>query len=190
MKTYAALLACVVGIVSATAWADTIRLKNGSVIAVEGWRDVGDAVEFAFGGGIIRIGKGEIERIDGRPTAGDLPMYSAPATPAAAGTDRGAMAKQMTDFLKQGEGLLAQTVLTAAEKAAAFRRLGEAWKGLSVPEALRDLHAKGQQALQMLAEAYAAEGEGTAPDVKERIEKAKGEMQAAQEEAKKAGEQG
>ena len=190
MKTYAALLACVVGIaLSATARADTIRLKNGSNIEVEGWRDVGDAVEFAFGGGIIRIGKSEIDKIEGRPTAGDLPMYSAPPS-AAAGTDRAATAKQMTDLLKQGEGLLTQTVLTAAEKAAAFRRLGDAWKGLSVPDALRDVHAKGQQALQMLAEAYAAEGEGTAPDVKERIEKAKGEMQAAQEDVKRAGEQG
>ena len=116
-------------------------------------------------------------------------MYSAPPS-AAAGTDRAATAKQMTDLLKQGEGLLTQTVLAAAEKAAAFRRLGDAWKGLSVPDALRDVHAKGQQALQMLAEAYAAEGDGTAPDVKERIEKAKGEMQAAQEDVKRAGEQG
>jgi len=186
----------VVGLVAAGVWgvadvaiADTIRLKNGSTIEVEGWRDLGDVVEFAFGGGIVRIRRGEIEKIDGRATEGDLPMYSAPATPAAA-ADRATLVKQMADLLKQGEGLVAQTVLTAAEKAAAFRRLGEAWKGLQVPDALRDAHARAQQALQMLAEAYTAEGEGTAPDAKERVEKAKGEMQAAQDEVKKAGEAG
>jgi hypothetical protein len=173
------------------AGADTVRLKNGSALQVDGWRDVGDAIEFAFGGGIVRIGKDEIERVEGRPTAGDLLMYSAPPEAgAAAGGDRGAAVKQMAELLKQGEGLAGQTVLTAAEKASALRRLGETWKGLRVPEALRELHAQGQQALQLLAEAYAAEGGGASPDARERVEKAKSEMQAAQDEVRKAGEAG
>jgi len=117
-------------------------------------------------------------------------MYSAPAAPAPAGLDRSAALKQMADLLRQGEGLTAQTVLTATEKAGAFRRLGEAWQGLAVPDALRDVHAKGQQALQSVAEAYLAEGQGTAPDAKERVDRAKTEMQAAQDEVKKVGEQG
>jgi hypothetical protein len=171
------------------AGADTIRLKNGSTLQVEGWRDVGEAIEFAFGGGIVRIRKDEIERVEGRPTTGDLLMYSAPPSAGAApGGDRTALVKQMADLLKQGEGLAAQTVLAAAEKASALRRLEEVWKALQVPDALREVHVRGQQALQLLAEAYAADSAGTSPDTRERVEKAKAEMQAAQDEVRRAGE--
>ena len=170
--------------------ADVVRLKSGNAIEVDAWQDAGDAIEFSAGGGIVRIPKSEVERVEGRPTRGDLPMYSAPAAPAPVGLDRSAVLKQMADLLRQGEGLTAQTVLTPAEKATALRRLAEAWQGLAVPDALREVHAKGQQALQSAADAYLAEGEGTAPDAKERVDRAKTEMQAAQDEVKKIGEQG
>jgi hypothetical protein len=171
------------------ATADVIRLKNGSVIEVEGWRDAGDAIEFSAGGGIIRILKSEVDRVEGPATRGDLPMYSAPAAPAPAAPDRAAALKQMTDLLRQGDGLGAQTVLTAAEKAGAVRRLAETWQALQVPEGLKELHGKGGQALQAAAEAYAAEGSAAA-DAREKAERAKAEMQAAQDDLKKAGEQG
>ena len=180
----------VVVVASPVGAADVVRLRNGSTIEVDAWRDAGDAIEFSAGGGIVRIPKSEVERVEGRPTRGDLPMYSAPAAPATAGLGRSAALTQMADLLRQGEGLTAQTVLTPAEKATALRRLAEAWQGLAVPDALRDVHAKGQQALQFAAEAYTAEGQGTAPDAKERVDRAKTEMQAAQDEVKKVGEQG
>ena len=170
--------------------ADVVRLRNGSTIEVDAWRDAGDAIEFSAGGGIVRVPKSEVEGVEGRPTRGDLPMYSAPAAPAPAGLDRSAVLKQMADLLRQGEGLIAQSVLTATEKAGAFHRLGEAWQSLQVPEELRELFAKGRQALQSAAEAYTAEGQGTAPDAKERVDRAKTEMQAAQDAVKKVGEPG
>jgi len=183
-----------VGVVLMTggAGADVVRLKSGNAIEVDAWRDAGDAIEFSAGGGIVRVPKSEVERVEGRPTRGDLPMYSAPAAPAPApaALDRPAALKQMADLLRQGEGLTAQTVLTPAEKAAALRRLAEAWQGLAVPDALREVHAGGQRALQSAADAYLAEGQGPAPDAKERVDRAKTEMQAAQDEVKKIGEQG
>jgi hypothetical protein len=175
----------VIGIaLSHAAAADVIRLKNGSVIEVDGWRDAGDAVEFSAGGGIIRISKSDVDRIEGQPTRGDLPMYSAPAPPPA--LDRAEALRQMADLLRQGAGLGAQTALTAAEKAGAARRLAEAWQALGVPEALKALHGKGGQALQAAAEAYASEGSAAG----ENAERARAELQAAQDELKKAGEQG
>jgi hypothetical protein len=182
-----------VGVILAAtaAGADVIRLKNGSVIEVEGWRDAGDAIEFAVGGGIVRISKSDVERVEGQATRGDLRMYSAPPAPAAApeALDRAQALKQMADLLRQGDGLGTQTALTAAEKAGAVRRLAEAWQALQVPDALKELHGKGGQALQTAAEAYAAEG-SAAPDAKEKAERAKTAMQAAQDEVKKAGEAG
>ncbi len=188
--TLLGVVLCAGGLLPAVVAADVIRLKNGSSIEVEAWRDAGDAIEFAMGGGIVRIGKGEINTIEGSPTRGDLRMYSAPASPPAPRLDRAGAVKQMTDLLKQGEGLTAQTVLSPAEKASAFRKLGEAWRAVEVPDALRDVHAKGQQALQLAVAAFSAEGEGTAPDIKERLEKARTEIRAAQDEVKKAGEAG
>ncbi len=176
--------------VAGLAAADVIHLENGATIEVEAWRDVGDAIEFASGGGIIRIGKGEIRRIDGKTEKIDLRMRSAPPSASAATLDRPAAAKEMLDLLRQGEGLFGQTVLTAGEKATAFRRLGEKWQALSVPETLRDTHTQGQRALQVAAGAFTAEGEGTAPDVKERLEAAKKGVQDAQEQVKKVGEEG
>lgn len=171
--------------------ADEIRLKNGVTIQVEAWRDVGDAIEFSRSGGIIRISKTEIERIDGKPTRGDLRMYSAPPSASAAARDQASAGRQMTELLKQGEALFEQAVLAAPEKVTAFRRLGERWGEVQAPEALREAHARGQRALQMATEAYTAESEGKLPDVKERIEAAKAEIQGAQVDVRKGGgEQG
>lgn len=175
------------------AGADVIHLTNGHAIEVEAWRDAGDAIEFARGGGIIRISKIEIARIDGKTTRTDLRMYSAPVTAPAstAALDRPAAVKEMLDLLTQGEALFSQTVLLATEKAGALRRLGEKWTALSVPDGLREAHAEGQRALQVAAEAFTAEGAGTAPDTKERIVAARTGVQAALEQVKKAsGEQG
>jgi hypothetical protein len=171
-----------------SAAADTIRLRSGSTLTVDAWRDAGDAIEAAVGGGIVRIDKRDVERVEGRATRGDLQMYSAPPGAAAAPSDRAEALKRMADLLKQGEGLAAQAILTAAEKAAVFKRLAEAWAGLPVPDALREAHARGQQALQLLADAYVAESGGTAPDAKERVDKARAEIQAAQDEIRKASE--
>lgn len=44
--------------------ADVIHLKNGDSLEVRTWRDVGDAIEFNRYGGVIRISKDEILRID------------------------------------------------------------------------------------------------------------------------------
>jgi hypothetical protein len=170
------------------AGADVIHLTNGSALEVTAWRDAGDAIEAALGGGIVRIDKRDIRGIDGAPSSGDLPMHSAPAS-AASGSpaaDRPAAVKAMRGLLQQGQGLFAQTVLTAAEKAEAFRRLGERWRALTVPEALRDVHTRGQQALQIAAEALAAEIQGTLPDVKERLESARAALKDAQDQVGKA----
>ena len=168
--------------------ADVIHLTNGGTIEVEAWRDVGDAIEFARGGGIIRIPKAEIAKIDGSTTRSDLRMYSAPPSVGASttGGDRVAVAKEMTDLLAQGAAMFAQTVLSSAEKARGFRKLGDTWRGLTAPEPLRDAHARGQEVFEMAAEAYTADDEGAAPDVKERIEAAKTAVEEAQEQVKKA----
>lgn len=177
---------------AAPAAADVIHLTSGVAIEVAAWRDAGDAVEFVRWGGIVRIAKTDIARIDGRTIRQDLRMYSAPASAAAParGLDRPAAVKQMLDLLGQGGGLFGQTVLSAAEKARAFRKLREGWDGLEVPEALRDLHGKGQQAIQVATEAFVAEDEDVLPNVKERVEAArKGveEVRAAVEKAAKEG---
>jgi hypothetical protein len=163
--------------------ADTLHLTNGSTIQVDSWRDAGDAVEFARGGGIIRIPKTEISRIDGTNQSRDLRMYSAPAsaTVAPTATSSTAAAREMALLLKEGEALFIQTVLDAQAKASAFRRLSEKWRGLEVPSTLQDLHGRASRALQLSTEAFEAEAEGTAPDAKERIAAAKklfGEVQA------------
>ena len=63
-------LAAAIGFVAALAGApaaraDVIFLVNGNTIQVEAWRDRGDAIEIARGGGIIQIPKTEISRIEG-----------------------------------------------------------------------------------------------------------------------------
>src|SRR5262249_61048115 len=126
--------------------ADVIPLVNGSQIQVEAWRDVGDAIEFQSGGGIVRIAKSEVRKIDGRPTRGQLSMYSSgssetAAAPTATGSgrpaDQAAAVKRMTDLLEEGEALFTQTALTSTEEAIAFRRLGAPWSGVDPPQALR-----------------------------------------------------
>jgi hypothetical protein len=42
-----------------------------------------------------------------------------------------------------------------------------------VPDPLRELHGRGERALQVSAEAFAAEAEGVTPDARERIEEAR-----------------
>lgn len=175
---------------SSPAAADVIHLTNGNRIEVEAWRDAGDAVEFASGGGIVRISKGDVLRIDGRPTQGDLRMYSAPPSAAAAAVLGDAEAvQQMGDLLQQGEGLFAQSVLSAEEKANAFRRLSDRWRALSVPERLREVHGKGQQAIQLAEEAFAAEAQGAAPDARERVEAARKEVEGARAEVRRLAEE-
>jgi hypothetical protein len=173
-------LAAVVGlmtmaVVAPAARGDTIFLTSGSTIQVDAWRDTGDAVEFARGGGIIRIPKSDISRIEGTSQSRDLRMYSAPASATVVPTanNSAAAVRGMSEVLKEGEALFAQTVLDAQSKASAFRRLGEKWRALEVPGDLLDLYSRAGQALQMSAEAFEAESEGSAPDSKERIEAAK-----------------
>jgi hypothetical protein len=182
--------------------ADVIQLVNGSRFEVDAWRDLGDAIEFASGGGVVRIAKSEVQKIEGKARRGDLPMYSssapasAPATAPAASSaavspaDRAKAAKQLGDVLAEGEALFAQSYLSGVEKAGAFRRLADRWRGLDVPEPLRDAHQKGGDAIQAAAAAYTAEGpipgEG-APDARQRIEKARADFKSVQEEIKKAG---
>src|SRR5262245_5728158 len=98
-------------------------------------------------------------------------MYSAPASATVASTASSATsaAKEMSKVLREGEALFSQTVLDAQAKAAAFRKLGEKWRGLQVPGELLDLYGRAAQALQMSAEAFDAEAEGSVPDAKERI---------------------
>jgi hypothetical protein len=172
-------LAATVGLLMAAAVpaarADVIHLTNGNAIQVDAWRDVGDAVEFTRGGGIIRILKSDISRIEGTSQSRDLRMYSAPAstTVVPTATSSSAAAREMSQILKEGEALFTQTVLEAPAKASAFRRLTEKWRALQVPSALQDLHDRAARALQVSTEAFTAEAEGTAPDAKERIEAAK-----------------
>jgi hypothetical protein len=165
----------VVAVAPAAVRADVIHLTNGNTIQVDAWRDTGDAVEFARAGGIIRIPKADISRIEGLNQSHDLRMYSAPASATAVPTanNTNAAAREMSQVLKEGEALFTQTVLDAQAKASAFRRLTEKWRGLQVPSGLQDLHARATRALQMSVEAFEAESEGTAPDTKQRIEAAK-----------------
>jgi hypothetical protein len=189
-------VAAVIGLVAAaaasTAHGDTIYLTNGNTIQVDAWRDVGDAVEFARGGGIIRILKAEISRIEGTNQARDLRMYSAPASATAASTASSATAaaKEMSQVLKEGEALFGQTVLDAQAKAAAFRKLGEKWRGLQVPGELLDLYARAARALEMSAEAFQADSEGTAPDAKERIAAAQKALTDVQTEVNQQSKEG
>ena len=190
-------LAAVVGFLAAVApvpaaRADTIHLTNGNTIRVDAWRDVGDAVEFARGGGILRILKTDISRIEGTSQSRDLRMYSAPAsaTVVPTATSSTTAAREMAQILKEGEALFTQTVLDAQAKASAFRRLSEKWRALEVPSALLDLHGRASRALQLSMEAFEAESEGAAPDAKERIEAAKKlftEVQAEVDQQSKEG---
>jgi hypothetical protein len=173
-------VAAVVGLAAAlvavpAARADVIFLTNGNTIQVDAWRDAGDAVEFARGGGIVRILKSDISRIEGTSQTHDLRMYSAPASATVVPTANNSTAaiRQMSEVLKEGEALFSQTVLDAQAKASAFRRLGEKWRALEVPGDLLDLYGRASRALQMSAEAFEADSEGTSPDSKERIEAAK-----------------
>lgn len=175
-----------------TAQADVVHLKTGGTIEIDAWHDVGDAVEFARGGGIIRISKADISRIEGSNQTRDLRMYSAPpgTTAVATASSAPAAARAMSQVLKEGESLFTQTVLDAQAKVSAFRRLTEKWRALAVPSDLQDLHGRAARALQMSTEAFQAEVEGTAPDVKERIESAKkafGEVQAEIDRQSKEG---
>jgi hypothetical protein len=171
---------------------DTIHLTNGNTIQVDAWRDVGDAVEFTRSGGIIRILKSDIRRIEGSTQTQDLRMYSAPASAAAVPTPTSAVAaaREMSQVLKEGEALFTQTVLDAQSKASAFRRLGEKWRALEVPADLQDLHGRAGRALQMSAEAYEADSEGSAPDTRERIESAKKLFSEVQAEVDKQSKEG
>lgn len=155
--------------------ADTIHLTNGNTIQVDAWRDTGDAVEFTRGGGIIRILKTDISRIEGTNQSRDLRMRSAPAsaTVAPSASSSSAAAREMSQILKEGEALFTQTVLDAEAKASAFRRLTAKWRALEVPSALQDLYGRATRALEESTEAFTAEAEGNTPDSKERIEAAK-----------------
>jgi hypothetical protein len=169
--------------------ADVIHLTNGNVIQVDAWRDAGDAVEFTRGGGVVRILKSDIQRIEGNTRSNDLRMHSAPAaagsTAARGAATAPAAAREMAQLLREGEALFTQTVLDAPAKATAFRRLIEKWRGLEVPEPLRDAHDRAERALQESAEAFTADAEGTAPDAKERVEAARRNFTEAQAEVEK-----
>jgi hypothetical protein len=188
-RTWAAgWLAAVAGLAGAGgAAADVIHLVGGGAIRVEAWRDAGDAVEFASGGGIVRIAKSEIARIEGQTTRADLRMYSAPAAASAAGpTDGQAAARAMADLLGEGAAVFERTDVSAREKATALRGLGQRWRDLAVPAPLGELHARGQRTLQVALEAYAAEDEGTAPDARERVEAARAGLREALAETRRA----
>ena len=190
-------LAAAVGLVAAMAGvpaarADVIYLVNGNTIQVDAWKDTGDAIEFARGGGIIRILKSEISRIEGMNQTRDLRMYSAPASATAVPTasNAGAAAREMSQVLKEGEALFGQSVLDAQSKATAFRRLNEKWRAIQVPADLQPLYDRAGRAVQMSMEAFEAESEGSAPDAKERIEaarKAFSEVQAEVDQQSKEG---
>jgi hypothetical protein len=184
-------LVAVVAVVPA-ARADVIYLQNGNTIQVDAWRDVGDAVEFTRGGGIIRIPKTDISRIEGTNQSRDLRMYSAPASATAVPTasSSSAAVKEMSEVLKEGGALFTQTVLDSQAKANAFRRLSSKWRALEVPSNLQDLYGRASRALQMSAEAFEAEAEGTAPDAKERIEAAKKAFTEVQEEVSQQSKEG
>jgi hypothetical protein len=190
-------LAAAVGLVAVVAAApaahgDTIFLTNGNAIQVDAWRDTGDAVEFARGGGIIRILKTDIARIEGTNQTRDLRMYSAPASATTVSTTSSARAAagEMSQVLKEGEALFTQTVLDAQAKALAFRKLTEKWRALQVPGELADLYGRAARALEMSAEAFEAESQGTAPDSKERIDEAKKAFAAVQAEVDRQSKEG
>ncbi|MGH7263681.1 MAG: hypothetical protein ACREMB_02350 [Candidatus Rokuibacteriota bacterium] len=186
MKTVIVALAVALAIPAVVA-ADVIRLKNGRVIEVEGWRDAGDSIEFAAGGGVVRIPKSEVDKIDGRPRQGDFRMYSSGVSASAPVTGAAAVpadaVSQMRDLLGQGDGLFDQATLSGPEKVGALRRLGERWRQLEVPDALRDAHDKGRLALQSGVDAF--DIDSTEPGAKARIDKAREEVKAVMEELKK-----
>ena len=189
----AAVVALGMVIVAAgAARADVIHLANGNTIQVDAWRDTGDAVEFTRGGGIIRILKSDISRIEGTSQSKDLRMYSAPASATAVPTANNPTAAigQMSEVLKEGAALFSQTVLDAQAKATAFRRLGEKWRALEVPADLVDLYGRASRALQMSAEAFEVDSEGTSPDSKERIEAAKKAFSEVQAEVDRQSKEG
>jgi hypothetical protein len=171
----------------AVAAADVIRLKNGRVLEVEGWRDAGDSIEFAAGGGVVRIAKSEVDKIDGRPRQGDFRMYSSGVSSSAPAAGTAAVPADavslMRDLLGQGDGLFDQTALSGPEKAGAFRRLGERWRQLDVPEPLRAAHDRGRLALQSGLDAF--DIDSTEPGAKARIDKAREEVKSVMEELKK-----
>jgi len=175
------------GLATWPAMADVIHLVGGGTIEVDAWRDAGDAIEFTRGGGIIRLDKRDIVRVDGQTVRQDLRMYSAPATLSGsdlrAASSREAALREMTD-------LIGQSVLSARSKADALRRLVAKWKEVEPPDTLREPYARGQEALQIAAEAYTAEDEGTALNVKERVEGARKTLQDAQDLLQKAATEG
>ena len=178
-------LATVVGLAGAL-HADVIHLKNGNRLEVEGWKDAGDAIEFTMGGGIIRISKAEIQKVDGKPVRGDFRMYSSGVSTAAATgpVSQATAVTQMGDLLQQGAALFGQTVLSADEKVGAFRRLTEQWRALDVPEPARPAHARGETALQMAVSAFGADES----EQKTRADQARAELSSVQEDVKKLGE--
>src|SRR5215467_10847255 len=149
--------------VASVARADVIHLTNGNTIQVDAWKDVGDAVEFARGGGIIRIAKKDITKIEGTSQSKDLRMYSAPASASAVptGNNTSAAIREMAAVLKEGEALFGQSSLDSQTKASAFRRLGERWRALEVPGDLLDLYGRAGRALQMSADAFDDDSQGT-----------------------------
>jgi hypothetical protein len=182
----------VAAVAAPAAHGDTIHLTNGNTIQVDAWRDAGDAVEFSRGGGIIRILKTDIRRIEGTTQSQDLRMYSAPtsATPSSTPSSARAAAGEMSQVLKEGEALFTQTVLDAQAKAVAFRKLAEKWRSLQVPGELLDLYGRAARALEMSADAFEAESQGTAPDSKERIEEAKKAFAEVQTEVDRQSKEG
>lgn len=82
MGTRAALigLTLVAGLASPLSLpADVIHLKNGNSIEVRSWRDTGDEIEFPRFGGVVRVPKSDVLRIDReRPEAGQ-PSPGGPA---------------------------------------------------------------------------------------------------------------
>lgn len=192
-RVVAFAVAMAAGMFAGPARADVIHLRGGATLEVDAWRDAGDAIEFTRFGGIIRIAKADVVKIEGSAMKPDLRMYSAPASLSGSATraaaDRAVAVKDMTEVLEQGEGLFGQTVLSAQSKADAFRRLGQKWRDLAVPDPLREVHGRGQAALQMAVEAYTAEDEGRAPDAKERIEAARKAVQESRGLVKKAAEE-
>jgi hypothetical protein len=182
---------------SGLATADVIHLQNGSHLEVDAWRDAGDAIEFASGGGVVRIAKSEVRKIDGKAHRGEFKMYSSGTASAGeaagptGGPEKSAATKRMADLLREGDALFAPSALTANEKAGAFRRLGERWREFEVPETLREAHARGQQALQLASEAFAAEGAtpgDPSPEARRRLLQAQSQLRGAQEEVRKAEE--
>lgn len=163
----------------------TIHLKQGGVLEVEGWRDAGDTIEFALGGGLVRIGKDQLDRIEGGPTPGDLPLYVIPASAPPPAADRGTVARRLGDLLQEGEGLLGDRLLGPAERALRLRRLAEAWRAVVVPGELGELHGRGAEVIEALRAASDAEAQG-APEAGERARQAREALKEAQEQLQKA----